>query len=157
MNAYAGGGSNARLWRSNVDAARRTVAAYLALTAVVVAANLILTPVYHNGDPDYPVWKIVNYFMAAGAVVALAVACMRRRSARAESGGLDYLRAAFSWYGAIALAMLFFWEWFWQLNPDSETGDAVTSHIVYFPIVDALYVAVTLSLGCYLWRLSPRN
>ena len=33
------------------------------------------------------------------------------------------------------LTMLFFWEWLWTLNPDSETGEAVTSHMVYFPIV----------------------
>ena len=72
-----------------MDVAKRTVATYLALTAVVVAANVVLTPVYHNGNPDYPVWEIVNYFMAVGAVIALAVSCMRCRSARAESGGGD--------------------------------------------------------------------
>ena len=48
--------------------------------------------------------------------------------------------------------MLFFWEWFWILNPDSETGDAVTSHIVYFPLVDTIFVIVALSTGRYLWN-----
>ena len=92
MNTCPGGGSDARLRMSNVDVAKRTVAAYLALTAVVVAANVVLTPVYHNGNPDYPVWEIVNYFMAVGAVIALAVSCMRCRSARAESGRWRYRR-----------------------------------------------------------------
>ena len=47
--------------------------------------------------------------------------------------------------------MLFFWEWFWTLNPDSETGEAVTSHLVYFPLVDALYVVLALATGSRLW------
>jgi hypothetical protein len=59
---------------------------------------------------------------------------------------------AAAWYGTIVLTMLFFWEWFWTLNPDSETGDAVTSHLIYFPIVDSLFVVVALSTGSYLWR-----
>ena len=49
-----------------MDNVKRIAALYLALTALAVFFNLILTPVYHDGSPDYPVWKIVNYFMAAG-------------------------------------------------------------------------------------------
>ena len=49
-----------------MDVAKRTVAAYLALTAVVVAANVVLTPVYHNGNPDYPVWEIVKLLYGGG-------------------------------------------------------------------------------------------
>ena len=49
-----------------MDAIKRIAAFYLALTALAVFFNLILTPVYHDGSPDYPVWEIINYFMAAG-------------------------------------------------------------------------------------------
>ena len=48
--------------------------------------------------------------------------------------------------------MLFFWEYFWTLNPDSETGNAAISHTVYFPLVDALYVVIALTTGRTLWR-----
>ena len=47
----------------------------------------------------------------------------------------EYLRVNLTYYTTIILTILFFWEWFWTLNPDSETGEAVTSHMVYFPIV----------------------
>ena len=111
---------------------KRILAAYLVLTAVAVVLNLILTPVYHDGSAEYPTWKILNWFMAAGVLVSLASNFVRRRSMESESvgqesSGLDHVRAAAAWYGAIVLTMLFFWEWFWTLNPDSETGDAVTS------------------------------
>ena len=136
-----------------MDIAKRIVAAYLVVTAVAVVLNFILTPVYHDGSPEYPVWRILNWFMAAGVLMALVVSYLRRRTL--GSGGvstLRYLRASMTYYGAIVLTMLFFWEWFWTLNPDSETGDAITSHTVYFPIVDALFVVVALATGRYLWK-----
>ena len=136
---------------------KRILAAYLVLTAVAVFLNLILTPVYHDGSAEYPTWKILNWFMAAGVLVSLASNFVRRRSMESESVGrescgLDRVCVAAAWYGTIVLTMLFFWEWFWTLNPDSETGDAVTSHLIYFPIVDSLFVVVALSTGSYLWR-----
>ena len=138
-----------------MDLAKRLGAAYLVVTAVAVAVNLILTPVYHDGSEEYPVWKVLNWFMAAGVVAALAVSFLRRRALdEASASSLEYVRTAAVFYGAVALTMLFFWEWFWTLNPDSETGDAVTSHLVYFPITDALYTVVALAVGRYLWRVA---
>ena len=137
-----------------MDIVKRILAAFLVLTAIAVVLNLMLTPVYHDGSPDYPVWKIMNWFMAAGVLVALVVSFQRRRALGGdESDALAYLRVSAAWYGAIVLTMLFFWEWFWTLNPDSETADAVvTSHMVYFPIVDALFVVLALTTGRHLWN-----
>ncbi len=136
-----------------MDIVKRVLAAFLVATAVAVVLNLILTPVYHDGSPEYPVWRILNWFMAAGVLVALVASYLRRRIE--GSGGantLKYVRASVIYYGAIVLTMLFFWGWIWTLNPDSETGDAVTSHLIYFPIVDSLFVVVALSTGCHLWK-----
>ncbi len=131
---------------------KRVLAAFLVLTAIAVVLNLMLTPVYHDGSAEYPVWKILNWFMAAGVLVVLGVSFQRRRAhGNAGQGGLEYVRTSVTWYGAIVLTMLFFWGWLWTLNPDSETGDAVTSHLVYFPIVDALFVVVALTTGRHLW------
>ncbi len=136
-----------------MDVLKRILAVFLVLTAVAVALNLILTPVYHDGSPEYPVWRILNWFMAAAVLVALVVSYLRRRTlGNGEASTLQYVRASMVYYGAIVLTMLFFWGWFWTLNPDSETGDAITSHIVYFPIVDALFVVVALATGRHLWK-----
>ena len=132
---------------------KRIKALFLVAMAIAVALNLILTPVYHNGAPDYPVWEIMNWFMAAAVIVALIANIMRKRSLNKETtSALDYLRASITYYGAIALTMLFFWEWFWILNPDSETGEAITSHVIYFPLVDTLFTIVALATGCHLWN-----
>ena len=136
-----------------MELANRALAVFLIATAVAVFLNLILTPVYHDGAADYPVWEVVNWFMAAATLVALVVGFMRRRAlGDGEPSTVDYLRVNSAYYGAIVLTMLFFWGWFWTLNPDSETGEAVTSHVIYFPIVDALFVVIALATGRYLWN-----
>ncbi len=137
-----------------MDGLHRALAALLIATAVAAFLNLILTPAYHDGAAEYPVWEVINWFMAASTVVALVVNFLRQRAqadGEREPSVIQYLRVTGAYYGAIVLTMLFFWEWIWTLNPDSETGDAVTSHIVYFPIVDALFVVIALSTGRYLW------
>ena len=115
----------------------KIVAAYLVIVGLAVFLNLIATPLYHDGSPDYPTWKILNWFMAVAVLIILVVGTLRKRilDNAGEEGAstLDHVRGSFVFYGAIVLAMLFFWEWFWTLNPDSETGEAVTSHMVYFP------------------------
>ena len=131
---------------------QRSLALYLAATAIAVAFLLMLTPLFHDGSPEYPAWKVLNWFMAAGVAVIIVAAF---RSYRAFGDGdratVGYLRSRLAFYGAIVLAMLFFWGWFWTLNPESETGAAVTSHLVYFPAMDALYVVLALGAARRLW------
>ena len=136
--------------------AQRVLAVYLVVVGFLAWANLIATPLYHDGSPDYPVWRILNYFMALAVLIMLVKGfTMRREHAAGEADGcdtLEHLRVSFAFYGAIVLAMLFFWEWFWTLNIESETGDAVTSHVIYFPIVDALLVVLALLIGRRFWQ-----
>lgn len=134
------------------DLAQRGVALYLAATALAVAFLLMLTPVFHDGSPEYPAWQVLNWFMAAGVVVIMVAAVRAYRSfGDGERDTVGYLRSRLTSYGAVVLAMLFFWGWLWTLNPESETGGAVTSHLVYFPIMDALYVVLALSNARRLW------
>ena len=128
----------------------KLVAVYLILTALAVAALLIITPLIHDGSDDYPLWEILNYFMAAGVVIVLVANYVAKR--RQDATDASDLAGSLVFYGAIALTMLFFWEWFWALNPDSETGNAAISHTVYFPLVDALYTVLALTTGRTLWR-----
>ena len=55
-----------------MDVAKRILGAILAVTGLVVAVHLMVTPLYHDGSPDYPVWEIMNWFMAVGVLVMLA-------------------------------------------------------------------------------------
>lgn len=128
----------------------KALAVYLVLTALAVAVLLMVTPLIHDGSADYPIWEILNYFMVAGVVIVLVANFLEKR--RQDADGANDLGSSLVFYGAIVLTMLFFWEWFWTLNPDSETGNAAISHTVYFPLVDALYVVIALTTGRCHWR-----
>ena len=54
--------------------------AYLVLIALAVAVNLILTPAYRGGTPDYAAWEIMNWFIAVGTFLVLVVSVMRRHA-----------------------------------------------------------------------------
>ena len=131
---------------------KQALALYLVLTALAVAVLLMITGLIHDGSEDYPLWKIMNWFMAAGVVVCLVTNFLHKRRQDAGEAGSSDLGVSLVFYGAIVLTMLFFWEWFWTLNPESETGEAVTSHMVYFPLMDSLYVVIALTTGRDLWR-----
>lgn len=131
----------------------RVIPAFLFVMAIAVAANLILTPVYHDGSDDYVIWKIMNWPMAVGVAIAMIVSYIRYRAAkRGDADSMGALRASLVFYGAIVLTMIFFWNWIWTLNPDSETGLAVNSHMIHFPLTDALFTVIGLSTAKYLWR-----
>ena len=135
-----------------MDMVKRILGVFLVVTGIAAAVLLMATPLIHDGSADYPLWKILNWFMAVGVVVVLVTASLCKRAlGRSEADAAEQICVNLVFYGAIVLAMLFFWEWFWTLNPDSETGEAVTSHMVYFPIMDALYVVLTLAVGQRLW------
>ena len=131
----------------------RIVPAFLFIMAIAVAANLILTPVYHDGSENYAVWKIMNWPMAVGVAIALIASCIRYKTGKqGDSNSMGSLRATLVFYGAIVLTMIFFWNWIWTLNPSSETGEAVTSHMIHFPLTNALFTIIGLSTAKYLWR-----
>ena len=130
----------------------RIIPVFLFVMAIAVAVNLILTPVYHDGSDNYAIWKIMNWPMAAGVVVVMIASFIRYRAAKqVDADSMGSLRASLVFYGAITLTMLFFWNWIWTLNPDSETGLAVNSHMIHFPLTDALFTVIGLSTAKHLW------
>ena len=140
---------------------RKIIAAYLVIVGLAVFLNLMATPLYHDGSPEYPTWQILNWFMAVAVIIVLVVGCLRKRilDNMDDVSVIDHLRGSFVFYGAIVLTMLFFWEWFWTLDPKSETGDAVTSHMVYFPMVDSLLTVLAFIVGKRMWSAGdgPQN
>ena len=134
----------------------KVLALYLFVVGFCAWGLLIATPLYHDGSLDYPHWQILNYFMAAAVLIMLVKGFLMRRAHAHQNGAcpntLEHLRVSIAFYGTVVLSTLFYWEWFWTLNPESETGDAVTSHLIYFPIVDSLFVVLCLLIGRRFWQ-----
>ena len=53
-----------------MSALQRILAVILVATAIVIAVNWVITPIYHNGSAEYPVWKVLNWFMGFAILVS---------------------------------------------------------------------------------------
>ena len=113
----------------------RIIPVFLFVMAVAVGLNLILTPVYHDGSADYVIWKIMNWPMAVGVAIALIAGYIEYRGVKREDpDSMKSLRATLVFCGAIVLAKIYYWNWIWTLNTDSETGEAVSSPHELLPV-----------------------
>ena len=121
----------------------RAAAAYLVLLAAVVAVNFIVTPLYHpGGDEPFTVWEILNWFMAVGMVIALAASYVGKRRVDGD-GSADlkrYLEANAVFYGAVAVFILFFWNWFSSLSPNNEADGQ------FWAVIDTL-MPIVMAVG----------
>ena len=90
------------------DVAKKLVAVYLVATALAAFVLFIVTPLTHDGSPEYPIWKVLNYFMAAATLIILVLGCYRKCSLDRggdQASNLDRVAANVAFYGAVALAM----------------------------------------------------
>ena len=127
----------------------RATAAYLVLVAAAVAVNFIVTPWYHpGGDASYPVWEIINYFMAVGMIIALAFSYWDKRRADGD-GSADikrWLGANTVFFATVVVFLLFFWNWFSLRSPNAEADGQ------FWVVIDTLMPVVMGVAGCRMWR-----
>ena len=129
----------------------RVAAAYLVLLAAVVAIHFIVTPLYHpGGEEPFTVWEILNWFMAAGMVIALAASYVEKRRIDGD-GSADlkrYLEANTLFYATVIVFVLFFWNWFSLLSSNNEPDGQ------YWAVIDTLMAIVMGVTGCRMFRRS---
>ncbi len=139
---------------------KRTLGFVLLATAVVVGINWVITPIHHDGSPQYPVWKVVNWFMAFSVVVALIANIARKRAVGSEGADSpitrEYFEANVAFYASLLLAPWFFTNF---LTYDFFTGNIPAAGLeakdVWWEFIDGLFVLVAGSTGCHLWRSAP--
>ena len=127
---------------------RRAAGAYALLMAAAVGANFVLTPLYDDGSTGYPVWSVLNWFMAPAVLLAVA-ASLGWKLRPAEGGGdaRDALRRFESnvlFYASTILGLWFFWNWF----ADIAGRDSAS----LWTFINPLFAAVLGACGVRLWR-----
>ena len=127
----------------------RLVGALLLLTAAIVGIYFVVDQL----EVLPLLWGELDYLMALALVLGVIFASMRKRSL--ESAGLDrivtrrYFEANLLFYGFVAMAMLFFWNWF-DLLVDADPQD--TDHNIVWIIVDTVAPLLWGALGIFLLR-----
>ena len=127
----------------------RLVGALLLLTAALVGIYFVVDQL----EVLPLLWGELDYLMALALVLGVIFAYLRKRSL--ESAGLDrivtrrYFEANLLFYGFVAMAMLFFWNWF-DLLVDADPQD--TDHNIVWIIVDTVGPLLWGALGIFLLR-----
>ena len=138
-----------------MDTGNKPLAAAFWLLAAAVALHFIFTPFYDDATNVVDqVWNILNWLMAIGVVVALAVHYFRKRAldSRRDDGTItrEYLEVNIAVYGSIILTLLFFTNWFDKLTIDAGRSQDET-HLLIWVFVDPLFVLISGITGRYLW------
>lgn len=139
---------------------KRILGFVLLATAVVVGINWVITPIHHDGSPQYPVWKVVNWFMAFSVVVALIANIARKRAVGSDGADSpitrEYLEANVAFYASLLLAPWFFTNFLtYDFFIDNIPAAGIEAKDVWWEFIDGLFVLVAGSTGCHLWRSAP--
>ncbi len=127
------------------------LAAYLLLTGLAIAVQFFIFPFYEDHAAASDVWKALNWFTAAGALLAIAGTFLRKRAFDASGPDphwRDYVEVNGLFYATLALALAFFPAWFWvEWGTYPERVEWVTWHVID-TVIPILFVVV----GLRFWR-----
>lgn len=130
-------------------ALKQLVSVYLLVVGIAVAVQFIIFPFYEDHDSDLAVWRVLDWFMAAGLLLALLGTFLRKRAFDASAGDdahwRDYVEVNGLFYAVVALAIAFFPNWFafeW-----GSGGDSTIWHLI-----DTAMPILFVMVGLRLWR-----
>lgn len=127
----------------------KVVGALMLASALVVGLYFALTALLDDGSTGYPLWSIIDWFMAAGALLALYFTFMDKRNLPDDESltTIQYVSVKFAFYASVFLALMFFWNFSGHL-----TGRAV---IEAWGIIDPMYALVVGYVGAILLFSKP--
>ncbi len=127
----------------------RVTAAYVVLVGVAVAVHFIITPFYHAGDAPFTLWHYMNWLIAPAMLVTVVASYASKR--RMDGAGTvdlkRYLEVNTVFYGSVAAAIVFFWNWFLELTPAN-----VSDH-QFWHVLGAVLPILMVVAGLRLWSM----
>ena len=121
----------------------RIAGLYNLTVAVVVGVYFIATPFFDDGSTGYPVWGVLNQFMALSVIIAFADSLKSKLQLSATEAEFNhYIEVNTLFYALIVLVILFFANWFFTMLTSGE------GFMWWF--IDGLFVA---AIGCSGYRM----
>ena len=133
----------------------KPLSAVLGLMALVVLFHFVFNPFYEDAVDAISVWHVLNWVMAVGIVVTLALTYVRMRSLGTDSDTNIYICVNVAFYAALVLAILFFWNWFDDLTAGEEGQSPTRGY--YWVVIDVLFVVLVGTVSAHLWRGGGRG
>ena len=130
----------------------------LALLALAVFLNAMAWEFYSNLIPNPGVtWDILNWFMAAGVIIALACQCREKRRLDQANAGSDRVHYSYLATNLLLFATILLTIWFFRNFMANLTHTEVERHFLIWQIVNALFVVVMASTAARLLRRPPTS
>ena len=138
-----------------MSAVKRIAAIYLILVAAVAGVHWIVSPLYDNSSGEYPVWVILNWFMAS-TIIALD----RNIRGKLALWGTDpdvpltgrRVQVNLLFYATIVLTLWYFWNWFYGFFPQNEPEVVGLIHLEMWTLINPLFVLTIGVTGFSLWE-----
>ena len=139
-----------------MSAMKRLAAIYLIVVAALAGIHWIITPLYDNSSGEYPVWGILNWFMASTVIVALDRNIRNKLALRGGDPDAPLtgrrVQANLLFYATIALTLWFFWNWFSSFFPHNEPDVVGLIHLEMWTLINPLFVLTIGVTGFSLWQ-----
>jgi len=133
-----------------MDAIRKPLSVVLGLMALVVLFHFVFNPFYEDAVDPISVWHVLNWVMAVGVVITLALTYVRRGRLGDHDGTTMHIAVNFAFYVAVVLAILFFWNWFDDLTA-GEDGQSPTRGY-YWVVINTTFVVLLGTVSARLWK-----
>ncbi len=131
---------------------QRILGAYAMVIALAVAVNFILTPFFFDNDSEYPIWDVLDFFMAAAILIVFVASCldMWRLCKSGDDADLKrYVSVNVAFFATSVLLLLFFSNWTAHLVNHASLEDWTV-----WAIVDAILPPIVGAGGLMLWYKS---
>lgn len=131
---------------------KRILGAYAVVIALAVAVNFIITPFFFDNETGYPIWDVLNFFMAVAIIVVFAASCwdMWRLCKDGDEADLKrYVGVNVAFFATTVLLLLFFSNWFARLMEHGQLQDWTI-----WAIIDAILPPIVGAGGLRLWMRS---
>ena len=131
---------------------QRVLGGYVMVIALAVAVNFIITPFFFDNESGYPIWDVLDFFMAAAILIAFAASCrdMWRLCKEGDEADLKrYVSVNVAFFATVVLLLLFFSNWAAHLVKHETLEDWTI-----WAIIDAILPPILGAGGLRLWMKS---
>ncbi|MCY3544510.1 MAG: hypothetical protein OXH22_10805 [Chloroflexi bacterium] len=135
---------------------KRAAAVYLIVVAAAAGVHWIVSPLYDNSSGEYPIWVIMNWFMAGAIIVAADTNIRNKVSIMGGERDVPLtgrrVQINLLFYATIVLVLWYFWNWFYGFFPYNEPEIVAPIHLEMWTLINPLFVLTVGVTGFSAWQ-----
>ena len=143
-----------------MNAISRIAGAYLVAVALLVGGFSVLEPLFYTSTEQHPYspwWENVNPLTGIAVAVGVVFGYVRKRAIESslEADAITWPRLAANvlFYGLLCVALMYYWNWFSELNAGYTPGQEALG----WKVTDVTFPVLAGALGVSMLRGGVRG